>query len=253
MKTLTCRLTLLALAASALPLAAQTTTTPKPVVHHTTATATAAHSTVVHAPACAVLPALSDNIPALPTGTPCAKPLYTLTKTPDTKVDYASPLLSEAVKESLGAAATTYSLYYTDVTPGTGDLVVAGKFLSVKYTGYLVDGTKFDSSVDRGDPISFPYGKHRVIQGWDTGFEGMHIGGKRRLFIPYQLGYGEAGRPPVIPAKAELIFDVEFIAQGDEAPKPKAPPAPVRTPGAAPAGAPPTGAAGAAPAGQSAR
>jgi peptidylprolyl isomerase len=114
----------------------------------------------------------------------------------------------------------------------------------VHYTGYLAaDGTKFDSSLDRGEPISFPYGQHRVIQGWDTGFEGMHIGGKRRLFIPYQLAYGETGKPPVIPAKSTLVFDVELIGQSDEQPKPPAPkpaPAPTTPP---PAAAPAAGAA----------
>ena len=84
-------------------------------------------------------------------------------------------------------------------------------YYTVNYTGYLVDGTKFDSSEGK-EPITFPYGAHRVIQGWDTGFEGMHVGGKRRLFVPYQLAYGEAGRPPVIPAKAELVFDVELVS-----------------------------------------
>ena len=93
------------------------------------------------------------------------------------------------------------------------------------YTGYLADGTKFDSSVDRGQPISFPYGAHRVIEGWDTGFEGMHVGGKRRLFVPYQLGYGENGHQQ-IPPKAELIFDVELISQSDNQPTPPKPPTP---------------------------
>ncbi len=110
-----------------------------------------------------------------------------------------------------------------DTDIGTGPLAQPGKFYTVHYTGYLADGTKFDSSVDRGEPITFPYGKHRVIEGWDTGFEGMHVGGKRRLYIPYELGYGDAGRPPVIPAKAELVFDVEFIGQSDEPPTPKLP------------------------------
>jgi len=213
MKTQT--LSTLILAVAALPLGAQTAAT-HPPVHHT-----AEHHAT--SPGCARVPELSPKIPALPAGSPCAHVLYTLTRTPDTHLDYASPLVSPELRSALSGEKTTYSLAYVDTVIGTGPLAQPGKFYTVHYTGYLADGTKFDSSVDRGQPITFPYGKHRVIEGWDTGFEGMHVGGKRRLFIPYQLGYGDAGRPPVIPAKAELIFDVEFVAQGDEAPKPNAP------------------------------
>lgn len=220
-------LTALLLAAS-LPLAAQTA--PKPAVHHTAATATAAH----HAePACIKLPELSAKIPALAAGLGCAKPLYTLTKTPDVKLDYASPLLSPEAREAIATGPSTYSLGYIDTQIGTGELARPGYFFTVHYTGYLPDGSKFDSSVDRKEPITFPYGQHRVIQGWDTGFEGMHVGGKRRLFVPYQLAYGEAGRPPVIPAKALLVFDVELIGQSATQPAPKAPAAPP-TPAAKP-------------------
>jgi peptidylprolyl isomerase len=212
MKTQILPLASLLLAIAALPLGAQT-----PAVHHATAT----HHTT--AGGCVKAPELSPKIPALAAGAPCAKVLYTLTHIPDTRLDYVSPLVSPELRSELAGEKSTYSLIYVDTVPGTGPLAQPGKFYTVHYTGYLPDGTKFDSSVDRGEPITFPYGKHRVIEGWDTAFEGMHIGGKRRLFIPYQLGYGEAGRPPVIPAKSELIFDVEFIAQGDEMPKPKAP------------------------------
>jgi peptidylprolyl isomerase len=215
MKTQTFPLSAFILAVAALPLGAQTAATP--AVHHT---ATAHHAAT---PGCAKVPELSPNIPALAAGLPCAHVLYTLTRTPDVHLDYASPLVSPELRSALSGEKTTYSLSYVDTVIGTGALAQPGKFYTVHYTGYLADGTKFDSSVDRGQPITFPYGKHRVIEGWDTGFEGMHVGGKRRLFIPYQLGYGDAGRPPVIPAKAELIFDVEFVAQGDEAPKPNAP------------------------------
>ncbi len=211
----------LILAIATLPLEAQTAATHPathtPVVHHATG-------------GCVKVPEVSPKIPALPSGAPCPKALYTLTHIPDTHLDYASPLVSPELRGELGGEKSTYSLVYVDTVIGTGALAQPGKFYTVHYTGYLTDGTKFDSSVDRGEPITFPYGKHRVIQGWDTAFEGMRIGGKRRLFIPYQLGYGEAGRPPVIPAKAELIFDVEFIAQGDEMPKPKAPPVRQPTP-----------------------
>lgn len=122
----------------------------------------------------------------------------------------------------LGCPKIEYALTFIDTKIGTGDLAQPRKWYTVAYTGYLTDGTKFDSSYDHPDhkPITFPYGAHRVIPGWDTGFQGMHIGGKRRLFIPYELAYGETGRPPVIPPKSELVFDVELIGQSDTPPVP---------------------------------
>jgi peptidylprolyl isomerase len=165
---------------------------------------------------------MSSKIPALPAGLPCPKPLYTLTRTPEIRLDYASPMVSPALREVLSPGVSTFSLDYVDIKIGTGELAQPHKWYTVHYTGYLPDGTKFDSSVDRGEPISFPYGQHRVIEGWDTGFEGMRVGGKRRVFVPYQLAYGDAGRPPVIPAKTELIFDLELISQSDTQPKPPA-------------------------------
>jgi peptidylprolyl isomerase len=110
-----------------------------------------------------------------------------------------------------GLVHTAYALRYIDIKLGTGAPALPGQTYTVHYTGWLYDGTKFDSSVDRGQPFEFPQGQRRVIAGWDTGFEGMKVGGKRRLFVPYQLAYGELGRPP-IPPKANLIFDVELLA-----------------------------------------
>jgi peptidylprolyl isomerase len=226
MKTYLPQLSLLALAAASLSLTAQTASHPSshPPVHHT---ATAMHHVEG---GCVKLPELSPKIPAVPVGSPCAKSLYTLTRTPDLKLDYVSPLVSTEVRAVLSAAPTTFSLDYIDTEIGTGALALPHKWYTVHYTGYLPNGTKFDSSVDRGEPISFPYGQHRVIEGWDTGFEGMHVGSKRRLFVPYQLAYGDAGRPPVIPAKSELVFDVELIAQSDEEPKPTPRPRPTPPP-----------------------
>ncbi len=86
-----------------------------------------------------------------------------------------------------------------------------GSTVKVHYTGYFEDGKVFDSSVKRGEPISFPIGKGRVIPGWDEGISLLKVGDKVRFLIPYQLAYGEAGRAPVIPAKTNLIFDVELI------------------------------------------
>ncbi len=121
-----------------------------------------------------------------------------------------------------------YTLRYVDIVTGTGPLAVPEKYYTVKYTGWLTDGTKFDSSYDHPgqEPITFPYGAHRVIPGWDTGFTGMRVGGKRRLYIPYQLAYGEAGREGAIPPKADLIFDIELINFADTPPAPPAAAAP---------------------------
>jgi FKBP-type peptidyl-prolyl cis-trans isomerase len=81
----------------------------------------------------------------------------------------------------------------------------------VHYTGWLADGTKFDSSVDSGQPFSFIIGTGKVIKGWDEGVATMKVGGKRRLIIPPELGYGATGYPPIIPANAQLTFDVELL------------------------------------------
>lgn len=106
---------------------------------------------------------------------------------------------------------TDSGLKYEDLAEGEGDAAVSGQTVVVHYTGWLTDGTKFDSSVDRSDPFSFPLGAGRVIRGWDEGVQGMKIGGKRKLTIPPQLGYGAAGAGGVIPPNATLVFDVELL------------------------------------------
>jgi len=112
-----------------------------------------------------------------------------------------------------GEPTTTESgLQYIDIVVGTGDSPQSGQTAEVHYTGWLTDGTKFDSSLDRGQPFSFVIGAGRVIAGWDEGVASMKVGGERRLIIPPELGYGEQGYPPVIPANAELTFDVELLA-----------------------------------------
>lgn len=106
---------------------------------------------------------------------------------------------------------TASGLKYSDLVVGTGDVAVAGKTVSVHYTGWLTNGQKFDSSVDRGQPFSFPLGAGRVIKGWDEGVQGMKVDGKRKLTIPSELGYGSRGAGAVIPPNATLIFDVELL------------------------------------------
>ncbi|ADV82966.1 FKBP-type peptidyl-prolyl cis-trans isomerase [Terriglobus saanensis] len=129
-----------------------------------------------------------------------------------------------------GVPQTAYALKYVEITIGTGELALPHKYYTVHYTGWTTDGKKFDSSHDHpgGEPFVFAAGAKRVITGWDTGFEGMHVGGKRRLLVPYQLAYGEFGHPPVIPAKAQLIFDIEFLGQSDTPSDQTAPPAPAQ-------------------------
>jgi FKBP-type peptidyl-prolyl cis-trans isomerase len=101
-------------------------------------------------------------------------------------------------------------LKYIEVAPGD-PAAKAGDIVWVHYTGTLTDGTKFDSSRDRGEPIRFTLGRGEVIKGWDEGVAGMKVGEKRKLIIPSALGYGERGSPPKIPANAELHFDVELV------------------------------------------
>ncbi|NOS79702.1 MAG: FKBP-type peptidyl-prolyl cis-trans isomerase [Nitrospira sp.] len=113
---------------------------------------------------------------------------------------------------SEGKEITTSSgLQYIDQVVGTGDTAKAGQTVSVHYTGWLTNGKKFDSSVDRGQPFSFRLGVGQVIKGWDEGVQGMNIGGKRKLTIPSNLGYGARGAGGLIPPHATLVFDVELL------------------------------------------
>ena len=107
---------------------------------------------------------------------------------------------------------TATGLVIEEMIVGSGDEAQAGQSVSVHYTGWLMDGTKFDSSKDRGDPFGFPLGRGHVIAGWDQGVQGMRIGGKRKLTIPSELGYGARGAGGVIPPNATLVFEVELLA-----------------------------------------
>jgi FKBP-type peptidyl-prolyl cis-trans isomerase len=106
---------------------------------------------------------------------------------------------------------TASGLEYIEIEAGTGAQAQAGKTVSVHYTGKFPDGKVFDSSVSRGEPISFPLGQGRVIKGWDEGIALMKVGGKAQLIIPPELGYGERGAGGAIPPNATLVFDVELV------------------------------------------
>ena len=125
----------------------------------------------------------------------------------------AAYFLAPGVKRGApGAEVTTASgLKYTDISAGTGPSPQPGQTAVVHYTGTLTDGTKFDSSRDRGQPFEFPLGRGRVIKGWDEGVATMKVGGRRRLVVPPALGYGDRGSPPKIPGGATLVFDVELL------------------------------------------
>jgi FKBP-type peptidyl-prolyl cis-trans isomerase FkpA len=107
---------------------------------------------------------------------------------------------------------TPSGLTYQELTEGTGTEAKKGDDVSVHYTGWLMDGTKFDSSKDRNEPFDFPLGAGHVIKGWDEGVAGMKVGGKRKLTIPPSLGYGARGAGGVIPPNATLQFEVELLA-----------------------------------------
>jgi peptidylprolyl isomerase/FKBP-type peptidyl-prolyl cis-trans isomerase FkpA len=105
-------------------------------------------------------------------------------------------------------------LIMEDLVVGTGTAAASGQKVTVHYTGWLTNGTKFDSSKDRGDPFVFPLGKGQVIKGWDQGVQGMKVGGKRKLTIPPDMGYGSRGAGGVIPPNATLVFEVELLGVG---------------------------------------
>jgi len=101
-------------------------------------------------------------------------------------------------------------LQYDDLVVGSGKMAEPGMNVSLNYRGFLLDGTPFDNSYDRGEPLKFQIAGGQMIQGFDEGVRGMRIGGKRKILVPWQMAYGEAGRPP-IPPKADLVFDLELL------------------------------------------
>lgn len=134
----------------------------------------------------------------------CALALTVSAQKAPPKSDPAKPAAEAWVKTASG-------LEYLDVKVGTGAVAVAGRRVSVHYTGWLLDGTKFDSSKDRAQAFGFNLGAGMVIRGWDEGVAGMKVGGVRKLRIPPNLAYGERGAGGVIPPGATLIFEVELL------------------------------------------
>jgi len=177
-------------------------------------------------------------------------PTTTKSTTPHSTTAHHSSTSSTALPKNIppvkGLTHIAYSLKYIDYEVGKGELATPEKMYTVNYIGWLrSNGTEFDSSFpDKDHPqrkaITFPVGFHRVIPGFDTAFEGMRVGGRRRVFIPYQLAYGDQGRPPLIPPKADLVFDIELLSISDM-PKPPTPTAePARPPQPARPGTPAT-------------
>jgi len=111
----------------------------------------------------------------------------------------------------MSSTTTPSGLVIEELVVGDGALAAAGQSVTVHYTGWLTNGSKFDSSKDRNDPFVFPLGRGHVIRGWDEGVQGMKVGGKRKLTIPPELGYGARGAGGVIPPNATLVFEVELL------------------------------------------
>ncbi len=146
----------------------------------------------------------SDAAPA-PAPTPAAASASAPAAAPEATFAPALQIDPAALK------STASGLRLQDVKVGTGKEATAGHDVTVHYTGWLTNGTKFDSSRDRAEPFSFGLGAGQVIKGWDEGVAGMKVGGRRKLVIPADLGYGATGAPPAIPPGATLVFDVELL------------------------------------------
>jgi peptidylprolyl isomerase len=126
-------------------------------------------------------------------------------------VAFREQLFGSSEPQIAGMITTASGLQYEDLVVGEGAAAQSGDTVSVHYTGWLEDGTKFDSSVDRGEPLPFTIGAGEVIPGWEEGVAGMQVGGTRKLIIPPDLAYGATGYPPAIPANATLTFEVQLL------------------------------------------
>jgi FKBP-type peptidyl-prolyl cis-trans isomerase FkpA len=130
---------------------------------------------------------------------------------PDAPATGGGGFAAELGVDTTALTRTSSGLRYQEVVVGSGEEAKPGRTAVVHYTGWLPDGKKFDSSRDRGEPFSFPLGGGQVIAGWDEGVAGMKVGGRRKLVIPSELGYGAQGAPPDIPPNSTLVFDVELL------------------------------------------
>jgi peptidylprolyl isomerase len=219
----------------ALAQTAATAQTPAPAKPHPATHATESTQ------ACVKLPTISAKVPALPAGLSCAKPLYSITL-PTAKLSDVSPMEDPNLRDALGIPLPTpFTLAYIDTKVGSGALLAPKQWYTIKYNGYLVDGTEFDSTdkhPEQGGKFVFQQGpqgaqgQRQVVTGMDTGLDGMRVGGKRRLFIPWQLAYGPNAYNS-IPPKSELIFDIELISQDTMDPRTK-PVSSIPAPAAAP-------------------
>ena len=142
----------------------------------------------------------------------CTKKEMTTTQTEKAPTTAATPAATTTAAAPTQTMQNVTELKKEDIKVGDGAEAKAGQTVSVHYTGWLTNGTKFDSSVDRGQPFDFKLGAGQVIPGWDQGVAGMKVHGKRKLTIPPNMGYGERGAGGVIPPNATLVFDVELLA-----------------------------------------
>jgi peptidylprolyl isomerase len=153
---------------------------------------------------------------ALPIATACGGngggEQTTTTTSSSTSPPATSSTAEPAAPDKLSSTAT--GLQYQDLKVGDGPFPAPGQPVTVHYTGWLTNGQKFDSSVDRGEPFTFTLGNGEVIKGWDEGVATMHVGGKRKLVIPPSLGYGDRGAGDTIPPNSTLIFQVELLKSG---------------------------------------